>query len=222
MTQTAHTFEAEVVKSVRLDYLLSLPQGYERGSDEAWPLVLFLHGMGERGTNVEEVKKNGIPRVAEKGNLPFIAVSPQCPPDTLWTDHADALMALLDAIMANYDVDPERVYLTGLSMGGYGCWFLGTLYPERFAAVVPVCGGGIEPHGFPERVCALKDVPVWAFHGAEDRIVPLRASQVLVDTLRECGGDVRFTVYPGVGHDSWTRTYEDPELYEWLLTQNKG
>jgi predicted peptidase len=106
-------------------------------------------------------------------------------------------------------------------MGAYGAWYWSTMYPNRFAAVVPICGGGNPAHGFPDRVCALKNVPVWAFHGANDDIVPLSETQMLVETLKECGGNVRLTVYPDSGHDSWTETYNNPELYDWLTAQKR-
>ena len=130
-------------------------------------------------------------------------------------------MALLDDVAARYVVDERRVYLTGLSMGGYGSWHLAAKHPGRFAAVVPICGGGAWHAGFPSKVQVLRETPVWVFHGAKDGTVPLSESEVLVVKLRECGGDVRFTVYLEAGHDSWTDTYSNPELYEWLLAQRK-
>jgi predicted peptidase len=217
------TFETEIRKQVHLSYLLHLPEDYASDADERWPLILFLHGMGERGDDLELVKLHGIPKIVEeRDDVPFIAVSPQCPDLTVWSDHVEALDALLREIEGRYRVDPERIYLTGLSMGGYGAWHMATLHPDRFAAVVPICGGGHVGHGFPERVAALKDVPVWAFHGAKDPVVPLGESQKLVDVLKESGGNVRFTVYPDAEHDSWTRTYDNPELYDWLLEQRLG
>jgi predicted peptidase len=180
-------------------------------------MILFLHGRGERGDDVEMIKKHGISKVVEqRKDFPFITVSPQCPEDTMWPLEIEALNALLDEIVARYAVDPDRIYLTGLSMGGYGAWHLATRYPERFAAVAPICGGGD-----PEKVCVLKDVPVWVFHGAKDPVVPLAASQEMVDALKACGGDVRFTIYPEAEHDSWTKTYEDPALYDWFLQHKR-
>ncbi len=120
--------------------------------------------------------------------------------------------------MATHAVDTERIYLSGLSMGGNGTWHFAAAYPDRFAAIAPVCGWGDFFAGFPERVCLLKQVPVWAFHGAQDTVVPLAGSQVLVDKLQECGGDVRLTIYPDATHDSWTETYDNPELYTWFLS----
>jgi predicted peptidase len=218
--QQAYTFEAQVtrgseIRQVRLNYLLFLPGGYAADPQQRWPLVLFLHGLGETGSDVELVKKHGIPKIVEeRRDLPFIAVSPQCPYRFCWMSEADTLNALLDEIVASYAVDDDRVYLTGLSMGGYGAWHLAIQYPDRFAAVVPIAGGGD-----PGQVCALKDVPVWAFHGALDDVVDPGESQEMVAALEACGGDVQFTLYSGVTHDSWTQTYDNPELYEWLLNQ---
>ncbi len=218
MTQQAARFEKDIVQHVSLDYLLHLPPGYGEG-DQRWPLVFFLHGAGERGSNLELVKKHGIPQVAERDpSLPFVAVSPQCPEEHWWPMEMEALHALLQDVLARYAIDTRRVYLTGLSMGGYGSWHLGARYPELFAAVVPICGGMSGPA---RAVCALKGVPVWAFHGAKDPTVPLEQSQRLVDALRECGGDARLTIYPECGHDAWTETYDNPALYTWLLAQSK-
>jgi len=204
-------------QTVRLRYLLFLPRGYGTSPEEKWPLILYLHGAGDRGNDLELVKARGIPKIAARQpDFAFIAVSPQCPDETMWLDHHLTLKALLDEVVADYALDVDRIYLTGFSMGGYGTWTLATRYPELFAAIAPICGGGL-----PEFVSELKDVPVWAFHGAEDDVVKLEVGQRMVDAVRACGGDVRFTVYPGVGHDSWTQTYDNPELYEWFLQHTR-
>ena len=207
--QQGLTFE----QTVRLRYLLFLPKIYGSSSTQKWPLVLFLHGIGERGDDLEAVKVHGLAKVVEqRPDFPFVVVSPQCPDGTLWPDHHLGLKGLVDMIITKYAVDRDRVYLTGLSMGGYGTWSLAMMYPDLFAAIAPICGGGN-----PDWVGVLKDVPVWAFHGAEDTVVPLEQSQRMVDALRTDGGTAKLTVYPGVGHDAWTRTYDNQELYDWLL-----
>ena len=216
---TSQQQERSYEQIVRLRYLLFLPREYQAREQrgEKWPLILFLHGMGERGDDLELVKIHGIAKIVEtQPDFPFIALSPQCPDGNMWWHHNLTLKGLLDEVMADYAVDPQRVYLTGLSMGGYGTWSLATSYPELFAAIAPICGGGMS-----EWMFALKEVPVWAFHGAEDPLVPLERGQRLVDALGAWGGDVRLTVYPGVGHDSWTQTYENPELYEWFLQHRR-
>ncbi|MBC8236475.1 prolyl oligopeptidase family serine peptidase [bacterium] len=202
--QRAYKFEAQITKTVRLNYLLFLPKGYGEDAKQKWPLILFLHGMGERGDDIELVKILGIPKIVEqKENFPFIAVSPQCPKFSWWTAEAEALNALLDEIVAKYAVDEDRIYLTGASMGGYGTWHLAMMYPERFAAIAPICGGGD-----PERASVLKNVPAWVFHGGKDTVVSPEESEKMVDALKTLGGDVRFTLYPEAGHDSWTETNE--------------
>lgn len=223
MVQQVKTVSSDAARQLPLTYLLHVPREAEQQSGRLWPLVLFLHGAGERGANPELVKAHGIPKVAERDpDLPFIAISPQCPAGTWWPMWIEALLALLDEVVGQQPVARERVYLTGISMGGYGSWALGALHPERFAAVAPICGGGMPELGFPDKVCALKDTPVWAFHGARDEVVAVSESEVLVERLRLCGGNVRFTVYPDAGHDSWTRTYDDPAFYAWMLAQRKS
>jgi len=208
------TFQRAIRKLVGCQYLVFLPKDYD-GSRKRWPLILFLHGAGERGKKLDLVKKHGPPKIVEQQpDFPFIVISPQCAAKEWWS--TDVLTALLDEVMEDYRVDPRRVYLTGLSMGGYGAWSLAMACPERFAAVVPICGGG-------NRLLAhkLKGVPVWAFHGAKDDVVPVRESKKMVDAVCEAGGDARLTVYPDTGHDSWTATYDSPKLYEWLLAHTK-
>jgi predicted peptidase len=198
---------------VTLDYLLYFPPDYDQ--KEKWPLVLFLHGAGERGSDLNLVKTHGPPMLIEQGKaFPFIIVSPQCPKDRSW--QPIELTALLDDVVARYKVDQDRIYVTGLSMGGFGTWALAAYTPDRFAAIVPICGGG--ESFWAKRITQL---PVWVFHGAKDPGVPLRRSQELVDALTKNGGNVRFTVYPEAGHDSWTATYDNPKLYEWLLQQKR-
>ncbi|HHT73394.1 MAG TPA: prolyl oligopeptidase family serine peptidase [Firmicutes bacterium] len=220
MSQAKKRFQKTIAKTVSLDYLLYLPKDYDADPEKKWPLMLFLHGAGERGEDLELLKHHGPPRLLEEGKeLPFIVASPQCPANSWWNLHVEELGLLLDALEEEYRVDKSRVYLTGLSMGAYGSWHLATIFPKRFAAVVPICGAGLQFFGFPTRVHALRDVPLWVFHGAKDEVVPLRESEILVEELRKVGGNVRFTVYPEAGHDSWTETYANPELYTWLLEQ---
>jgi predicted peptidase len=215
-TQQPRLFKTTLAgQRAALRYLLYLPEDYAADHERRWPLILFLHGAGERGADLARIKAHGLPNVLEgKRDFPFVVVSPQCPPRERW--RPDLLAALLDEIEATYRIDSERIYVTGLSMGGFGTWALAILQPRRFAAIAPVCGGGR-----PEEVAAIKHVPAWVFHGALDDIVPLEHSTVMVEALRAVGGDVRFTVYPDLAHDSWTPTYENPELYEWLLAHRR-
>ena len=211
--QPDKVFEKQITKKVGCKYLLYLPEGYGEGGKK-WPLMMFLHGAGERGDNLELVKKHGPAKMIEQGkDFEFIVVSPQCPEGLWWPEKVDTLLALLDDIESRYDVDTDRVYLTGLSMGGFGTWSLACGHPGRFAAVAPICGGGRWFLG--DR---LKDVPVWAFHGAKDNVVPLEESGKMVDAVKKAGGDAKLTVYPEAGHDSWTATYNNAELYAWFLS----
>jgi predicted peptidase len=211
--------EFRVSKAFGLNYLLYVPERLQGSRDEKCPTILFLHGLGESGDDPSAVLRQGLPPyVAEHPDFPFIVIAPQCPWNTWWPELADWLDQLLLHCGATLPVDAQRLYLTGLSMGGYGSWYLGALWPERFAAIAPICGGGIVFHGFPKRVERLKHTPVWAFHGALDDRVPLGESQSLVDALRECGGNVKLTVYPQAEHDSWTETYSNAELYSWFLS----
>jgi predicted peptidase len=215
-TQVSGRFEGHVARPVAYDYLLYLPEGYG-AEEQRWPLVLFLHGAGQRGDDIERLKEHGPPKLVAQGrSFPFILVSPQVPEGQWWD--TEALAVLLDHVMATYAVDADRVYLTGLSMGGAGAWSLATHSPERFAAVVPICGAGLDLYRGRQR---LTGVPIWAFHGAQDELVPVELSRLIVESVRMGGGNVKFTVYPDVGHDSWTRTYDNPELWEWLLSQQR-
>jgi len=215
--QHCQVFEKIITKTLSCQYLLFLPAGYGE-KQQRWPTILFLHGAGERGSDLNLVKKHGPPKIVEnKKDFPFIVVSPQCPQGQWWPEKVEVLINLLDDIVSRYKVDKERIYLTGLSMGGYGTWTLAAAYPERFAAIAPICGGG-------QRYAAdrLKDVPVWAFHGAKDPLVPLRESEEMVNAIKARGGDAKLTIYPDAGHDSWTVTYDNQELYDWFLKHRKG
>lgn len=216
--QSEHQLRKTVTRTLELDYLLSLPEGY---SDDgpAVPLVLFLHGAGERGSDLEVVKKHGPPKLVAAGQkIPAIVVSPQCPTDSWWNDRVDALIALLDEVEARYNVDPDRIYVTGLSMGGYGTWALLSAQPDRFAAAIPICGGGMT--AMARRVASL---PIWIFHGDADVVVPVEESERMAAALERFGSETaKLTLYPGVNHDSWTETYADPEVWSWLFAQQRS
>lgn len=251
-TQTAET--AQNPRSAGYRYLLSLPAGYASAPAKRWPVLLFLHGSGERGSDLWKVAMHGPPKLlrgdlatpVSAGATPaapaespetharreqsavmlkeaFIVISPQCPAGGRWDD--DALLALLDDVLAKQRGDPQRIYLTGLSMGGYGTWSLGLRHPERFAAIVPICGGGQTIDlvlATPAQVAAIKTLGVRVFHGAKDPTVPLIESQRMVDALKKLGvADLAFTIYPEATHDSWTETYNNPELYAWLLRHTR-
>ena len=220
-------------KAMRLDYLLHVPRGKAPAS--GWPLVLFLHGAGERGSNVWKVAAQGPPALLPRNPelRQCIVVSPQCPEDWWWD--SVTLKQLLDEVVASHQVDRSRLYVTGLSMGGYGAWHLATTYPGMFAAALPICGGGDPnrykspgardwiPVSFDEaRLARIRSLPIWVFHGARDEAVPIAESERLVKKLKSIGSPVRFTVYPNATHDSWTATYANPGVWRWLLSHQKG
>ena len=222
--QTPKHFRFKKTQKAEVDYLLFLPKGCEAKGSKRWPLLLFLHGAGERGSDVWKVAVHGPPkRVAQDPDFPFIVVSPQCPEGQIWSD--DVLLGLLEEVTRKYAVDTTRVYLTGLSMGGYGTWSLGLTHPEKFAAIVPICGGGelikvLLANG--EKGQALKSLGVWAFHGGKDTVVPPAESERMVNFLKKAGvPDVKLTIYPEAGHDAWSETYNNPELYDWLMKHQR-
>jgi predicted peptidase len=219
------SFAWESVKRGELKYLLHLPAAAATNATQRWPLMLFLHGAGERGNDVQRVGIHGpLKHVRAGTNFPFIIVAPQCPANERW--QSEPLLQLLDRIQAEHPVDTNRVYVTGLSMGGYGTWALGLTAPERFAAIAPICGGANRIDmllGSRDRAEALKNLPIWAFHGAKDPVVPLDESERAVKALQSLGvKDIKLTVYPEAQHDSWSEAYANPEFYEWLLKQRRN
>lgn len=235
--QRSGSFRTTLSRAVAYDYLLFLPATYGTQTERRWPIMLFLHGAGQAGANLALLLKNGPPKLietttAESSTLQtpseaakivaseFIVVSPQSPVSQGWD--ADALLALLDEVSAKYRVDVARVYLTGFSMGGFGAWSLGLKHPHRFAAIAPICGGGDLVDigaGLPAKRPALQSLPIWVFHGGKDTAVPLSESERMIDAVKRVSGNnnVRLTVYPDAGHDAWTETYDNAELYRWFL-----
>ena len=216
--QVEKAFEATFTITQKMDFLLYVPETYSQNPTKAYPLMIFLHGSGERGDTLELVKVHGPPKLAERDGWEFIVVSPQCKLGTRWSDEVNmqTLSRLLDLILEEYRVDEDRVYLTGLSMGGSGSWAWAAREPERFAAVVPICGAG-DP-GWAKN---YKGLPIWVFHGAKDRVVPLVRSEEMVQAIKPYNPDIKLTVYPEAGHDSWTETYDNPVLYEWMLSHKR-
>jgi len=205
---------------INLKYLFFLPQDYYSDNNTRWPLILFLHGMGERGTDLELVKIHGIPKIVKtQKDFPFISISPQCPIEYVWREKEmlQAVESLILKIIKNYRVDKTRVYVTGLSMGGRGTWAIATHRPDLFAAAVPICGGGD-----PRTAGLLRDLPFWVFHGALDEVHYPEESEKMIHALKEAGSKVRYTLYPEAYHDSWTETYDNPALYDWMLSNRKA
>lgn len=207
-----------------LDYLLYIPDDYGKDPQREWPLILFLHGSGPR-YSLDAISASALlHKLKGQNDFPFIVVSPRAfrGEYEIWKDETmvKAIDLLLEEIQTALAVDQQRIYLTGESSGGNGTWELGLRYTDRFAALAPVMGYVYPFDELPETICDLKDIPVWAFHGAQDDVIPLDAGQGLVDALQECGGNVQFTVYADAGHDIEAQVYTTPELYEWLLSQS--
>ncbi len=209
--------------STEVPYLLYIPDAYGKDRGVKWPLVLFLHGMGECGTNLDLLKKHPLPAMLEtRKDFPFIVVSPQLQsPYQGWEPQLEALDALVLQVQAKLSVDPRHVYVTGLSMGGSGTWRMALRFPHRFAAIVPVAGFYTwESRELPTNLCDLRDLPIWAFHGARDSSVRLYQDEIIVAALKACGSNVKFTVYEDTEHeDTWRKAYADPALFEWMLAQ---
>lgn len=199
----------------KVSYLAFLPKSYSAKGAPV-PLIVFLHGSGERGNDLNKVKAWGPPAIADKDPaFPFMVVSPQAPDGEWW--HANLLKGMIDEVLAKYNVDRSRIYLTGLSMGGYGAWDLAIRYPDYFAAVAPICGGGS-----PIEIARMKNVPTWVFHGMKDDAVPERESARMVAALKAAGGNVKYTVLPDAGHvDAWVYAYGEAGLFDWFLEHRK-
>ena len=197
--QTVHEFSKNV--PAEMNYLFYVPGDYQSDANRKFPLILFLHGGSESGDSIEKVKKHGLPMLIEKGiKFPFIFLSPQNPHIKKHWD-VTALVQLLNEIIATHRIEEDRVYLTGLSRGGCGAWSLAVQYPEKFAALVPICGVAPAPYA-----SWLKDIPVWAFHGAKDEVIPVKESEEMVEAINKAVGNAKLTIYPEATHDSWTAT----------------
>jgi predicted peptidase len=211
--ESGEKFETTITKEVAAPYLVVTPESFSK--KKTYPLLIFLHGRGESGDDLEKVAIHGPYKTVADLKLPFIIVAPQTPIDERWD--VDMLSALVDHVLEELPVDKDRVYLTGLSLGGFATWDLALRRPEVFAAIAPICG-----HGKPSQAAKIKDLPVWAFHGALDPVVSLAGMTDMINALYAVDNDARFTVYPNAGHDSWTETYKNPKLYEWLLSHSKS
>jgi predicted peptidase len=201
--------------SKKYDYLLYLPKRYS-ATKAAYPLVIYLHGGAQKGSDLNKLKTYGLPHLVDQGReFDFIIASPQCPEGKFWsTDNwFDSLYA---EVTTKYRVDPKRIYLTGISMGGYGTWQTAIAYPDKFAAILPLCGGCDDS----TQICRIKQVPVWTFHGTADDMIPMDETERLVRRLNQCNGNVTFTKLEKEGHGI-QYLYERAEIYDWLLRQHK-
>jgi dienelactone hydrolase len=216
LTVTGHTQQTVQKLITETQYLLYLPEAYHSDTAKKWPLLLFLHGSGESGYDINKVKTHGPPKLIEQGKaFPFIVVSPQSDVPRGWD--VDQLYKLLQQVKKNYRVDAARVYCTGLSMGGFGTWKMAMKYPDEFAAIAPICGGGDTTDAW-----KIRNLPVWCFHGALDDVVPVSGSTNMVKATGRWNPNVRLTIYPDKNHNSWDTTYNtNDSLYNWLLSHRK-
>jgi len=209
--------ELETVTKEQLKYYLYYPEDYFSSEEKEFGLLLFLHGGGESGGNVEEIKDSGPPKMLVEGKqFPFLILAPQNSHAKKWWN-TDAVVQLLDSVVNSNRVDKNRIYLTGLSRGGSASWELATQYPKKFAAMAVVCGMTPLPYAH----WIDKNMPIWVFHGEEDEIIHVEESDKMVEKLREMGRDVRYTRYKGVGHNAWGRAYTTDSLYTWLAAQKR-
>lgn len=207
--QPSSTDKANIYK-----YLSFEPDNYNPDSECA--LMIFLHGAGERGENLEMLKVHGPPMQIQNGKkFDCLILAPLCPKEVWWD--VERLEQTLKAYMDLHKIDKSRIYLTGLSMGGYATWKWSCKYPDHFAAIAPICGGGD-----PENVAAIKNMPTWAFHGAKDDVVDISESQIMIDALLKIKAEPKFTIYPEADHNSWTETYDNPEFYKWFFSHKRN
>ncbi len=204
-------------KPVNLNYFLTTPKDFDP-QKECLPLIVFLHGAGERGDNIELVKKHGVPKLFDRDQdymeLRVITLSPQCPTGTVWNHLVYNLMELIDSIAVEYNADKKKISLTGISMGGFGTWEMGMTFTNYFSAYAPICGGGQS-----WRAAVLNKKPIRAFHGETDSVVPVIYTKDIIEVIKKAGGNPEVTYYEGVEHDSWTVTYEQTDLIKWLSEQ---
>jgi predicted peptidase len=203
---------------VKLPYRLMKPDGYKADDKHEFPLVVFLHGAGERGDDNKLQLKHGVSEFAKadaRKKHPCFLIAPQCPAKENWVANSGTVLALIEALEKEFRIDKKRIYVTGLSMGGHGTWDLLCHSPETFAAGIPICGGND-----PKKADKLVKVPIWCFCGDKDK-GPVERSREMIEAIKKAGGEPKYTEYPGVGHDSWTQTYRDPKVHDWLFAQKR-
>ncbi|MBP1966470.1 prolyl oligopeptidase family serine peptidase [Paenibacillus aceris] len=202
-----------ITKRVNLGYQLFVPTAYEENLEKKWPLIMFLHGIKKRGDDIHLLDDYGLTWMAEKqGDFKFFVLTPQCPALSSWPYERDGLIALLDEICSTYQVDTERIYLTGFSMGGNGAWDMAAHHPDRFAAVAPLAGWFDA-----QKAHLLSKMPVWTFHGEDDDVVSINGSKTMVEALQQRGEDVAFTTFPGLKHSIMNEVYNNPALFDWFM-----
>lgn len=206
----------EIVNHETFKYYLYFPEDYEQHANKDYPLLLFLHGGGEAGGTLENLQTGGPPKMIVEGKrFPFLILAPQHPHKKLFWN-TRAVMQLLEHVVNEHRIDPKRIYLTGLSRGGTASWELAVQYPDTFAAMAVVCG--MTP--LPYASWINKEMPIWVFHGQEDRIIDIDESEAMVNRLRQMGYEVKFTKYADIGHEAWHLAYQTDSLYSWFTRQS--
>lgn len=211
-------FKTKVKENTEIQCLVYIPDNYDDNTSEYFPLLTFLHGADESGTDLEKVKKHGPFKLIENGKeFPFIVIAPQLPIHLKSKWQPELVHEAIELAKRNFRIDSCRLYLTGISLGGAGVWGYAEAYPDKVAAIAPICAWGN-----PANACKIKDIPTWAFHGAKDNIINPEGTSKMIDALKKCGANPNFTLYPEAGHDSWTITYNNPTLYDWFLTHSRS
>lgn len=214
--QDYRVYTPDIKPTLKMNYIVALPEDYASG--EALPMLVFLHGAGERGSDINIIKNHGLPKFFDTG-LPVRAVvlAPQVPDfDHVWNNIADETFELIEKTAEEFGVDRNRISLTGISMGGYGTWELGMMHSDYFSALAPICGGGMS-----WKSGVLRDMPIRTFHGDSDSIVPISATYEMVDAIRRVGGKPQMIILHAVSHESWVYAYESTDLIEWLVSQKR-
>lgn len=212
-TETNGSFKSEIKIQVELNYILQKPDD----TKELKPLIIFLHGSGAKGDEIEKIKADGPIKYSKTNKLDAFILVPQCPENKYWD--SEELYQLINKIIKENKIDPSRIYLTGLSMGAWGCWNLAYAHPEMFAALLPIAG-------FVDRVpliegCKIKDIPIRIYHGLLDNVVDVEYSIKIYKKLKDCNKDIELEIFDDAWHDSWTRVYNNPATYEWMFKQKK-
>ena len=202
--------------NLKLNYLITAPSGFDISAKaEKLPLIVFLHGMGERGDNIELIKLHGVPKLFDRNQdykgLRVITLSPQCPDGSAWINITTPVKELIDIAASEYNVDIKKISITGISMGGFGTWEMAMRFPHAFSACAPICGGG---QSF--MASALRDMPIRAFHGEADTVVSVEYTRDMIKAIKNAGGDPDVTYYPGIDHNCWDLAYEQTNLIPWL------
>lgn len=214
MQKKIKLFKVKNDNQIGMQYLTYTPSNYDK-NEEKYPLVLFLHGVGECGSDIRMVERHGVPKIIETGKeFPFIAIAPQCKEGGWWAEpsYVESLLSLVYDVIDEYNIDSSRVYGTGLSMGGFGTFALAIQEPRLFAAIIPVCGGAEI-----DKLNRIQHLPIWIFHGDKDSTIPVESSLSIYRKLKPMNNQIFLTIYEGVDHDSWTETYENEVVYEWFL-----